>query len=404
MKNNRALLLSSVMMRGFGVSVVAEELANRMPQFGWDLYIGAIHLDDNFAATPTFLINPDVQEILKFCQEWRIDVVIAQTTPYFEVLPHLVRHIPVIVYEHGDPTPAFFAEDGKEREKIRQNKIQNVYPFANKVLAISHFLVQDIEWPAAEVVTNGCNHVPNFGLKPMQEVVDNRRRLKVGTLMRLGSGEAQYKGNALFRTLIAQLRENNNDIEFCVMGRGTETDGDEWREIGVTPILNAPDEEKAKYLRGLDIFISPSMWEGFNLPIVEAQALGTVGIGFDTGAHPETTLHLASSLEDAISMIEHWNQNREHLNLACERAYKYVRYQFDWNETAQSIANHCVSVSSMVTPRRLSNDQFVVKEKIGSKRDKTKERFLKKVLRIWRREGIFGTLHLIIKRLKSLVF
>jgi glycosyltransferase involved in cell wall biosynthesis len=373
------------MMRGFGVSVVAEELVKRMPQFGWDLYIGTIHLDDNFADIPTFLMNPDAREILKFCREWDIGVVLAQTTPYFEVLPYLVGHIPVIAYEHGDPTPAFFSADGEERERIRQNKIHNVYPHVNKVLASSHFLVHDIEWPAAEVVTLGCNHVPDLGLKPLIGSGTESRPLRIGTLIRLGSGEAQYKGNSLFRKLVAKVRENNSHIEFCVMGRGTETDGDEWREIGVTPILNAPDEEKAKYLRGLDIFISPSMWEGFNLPIVEAQALGTVGIGFDTGAHPETALHLASSLEDAISMIKHWNENREHLNLACERAYKYVRSQFDWNETAQSIAKHCTSVSP-VLPHRWSG----------------KEKFKTKALRIWRREGIVGITRLIIRRLRAL--
>jgi glycosyltransferase involved in cell wall biosynthesis len=388
------------MMRGFGVSIVAEELAKRMSQFGWDLYVGTIRVDGNFSATPTFLINPDAQEILKFCREWNIEVVLAQTTPYFEVLPHLVGHIPVIVYEHGDPTPAFFAGDGAERERIRQYKIQNVYPVANKVLASSHFLVQDIEWPAAEVVTLGCNHVPDFGLKRGQGTIANSRPLRVGTLMRLGAGEAQYKGNGLFRELVAKLRKNNDDIEFCVMGRGTESDGDEWREIGVTPILNAPDEAKVEYLRGLDIFISPSMWEGFNLPIVEAQALGTVGIGFDAGAHPETALHLASSLDDAVSMIEHWNVNRQHLNLACERAYAYVRSQFDWDLTAQGIAQHCDSVSSTISDRQLVEDEST-KQKVNSINDqKVNGRLIPKLLRVWRREGTRGTVRLVLIRMK----
>jgi len=386
------------MMRGFGVSIVAEELAKRMPQFGWDLYVGTIRVDGNFSATPTFLMNSDAQEILKFCRDWNIELVLAQTTPYFEVLPHLVGHIPVIVYEHGDPTPAFFANDGEERERIRQHKIQNVYPVANKVLASSHFLVQDIEWPAAEVVTLGCNHVPDFGLKLGQGTIANSRPLRVGTLMRLGAGEAQYKGNGLFRELVVKLRKNNNDIEFCVMGRGTESDGDEWREIGVTPILNAPDEAKVEYLRGLDIFISPSMWEGFNLPIVEAQALGTVGIGFDAGAHPETALHLASSLDDAVSMIEHWNVNRQHLNLACERAYTYVRSQFDWNLTAEEIAKQCASVSSIYVNNGTVDAEAKEQEANTHNARKADEVLIKKVVRIWRREGIIGTLKLVQKR------
>ena len=401
MKNRRALLLCSVMMRGYGVSIVAEELAKRMPQFGWDLYVGTIRADGNYAATPTFLMNPDAQEILKFCREWNIEVVLAQTTPYFEVLPHLVGHIPVMVYEHGDPTPAFFTGDSEERERIRQNKLQNVYPVVNKVLASSHFLVQDIGWPEAEVVTLGCNHVPDLGLKPKNEFASSEKALRVGTLIRLGAGEAQYKGNALFRELVSRLRANNREIEFYVMGRGTEADGDEWRDIGVTPILNAPDDAKAEYLRTLDVFVSPSMWEGFNLPIVEAQALGTVGIGFDVGAHPETALHLASSMNDAISMIEHWNENQKHLELSCERAYKHVRSQLDWDVTAQNITRYCAATSSITLTYWSANEETEKQGKSNSGGQEVGSGLLGKGIRVVRREGLIGSMRLIRKRIKG---
>lgn len=390
MSNKRALLLCSVMMRGFGVSIVAEELAKNMPQFGWDLYVGAMRVDGNFGAINTFLIAPDPQEILKFCRDWKIDVVLAQTTPYFEVLPQLVGQIPVIVYEHGDPTPAFFAGDGEERERIRLNKIQNVYPRVNRVLASSHFLVQDISWPATQVVTLGCDHVPDLGLKPLQDVKSQATgALKVGTLMRLGPGEAQYKGNGIFRQLVAQLRSRNAAIEFFVMGRGTLADGDEWRSVGIEPILNAPDDEKAKYLRGLDVFVSPSMWEGFNLPIVEAQGLGTVGIGFDTGAHPETALHLASSINDATSMIEHWNSDRAHLAHACERAYKYVRTQFLWSLTAEGIVQHCEAVLAEQTSK--SHDIGALdRSKMDHERSVPNISTLRRAARLLKREGVSG--------------
>jgi glycosyltransferase involved in cell wall biosynthesis len=390
MSNKRALLLCSVMMRGFGVSIVAEELAKNMLQYGWDLYVGAMRVDGNFGAINTFLIAPDAQEILKFCRDWKIDVVLAQTTPYFEVLPQLAEQIPIIVYEHGDPTPAFFAGDGEERERIRLNKIQNVYPQVNRVLASSYFLVQDISWPNAQVVTLGCDHVPDLGLKPEQDVKSRAASaLKVGTLMRLGPGEAQYKGNAIFRQLVEQLRSRNSAIEFYVMGRGTLADGDEWRSVGIEPILNAPDDEKAKYLRGLDVFVSPSMWEGFNLPIVEAQALGTVGIGFDTGAHPETALHLASSINDATSMIEHWNSDRAHLALACERAYKYVRTQFLWSLTAKGIVQQCEEVLA----EQISKSHYIGAlntSKMDHERPVSNIGTLRRATRLLKREGVSG--------------
>jgi hypothetical protein len=179
------------------------------------------------------------------------------------------------------------------------------------------------------------------------------------------------------------------------MGRGTEADGDEWREVGVTPILNAPDDAKAEYLRTLDVFVSPSMWEGFNLPIVEAQALGTVGIGFDVGAHPETALHLASSISDAISMIEHWNSDRKHLALACERAYQYVRTQFDWDLTAEGISIHC---SDLLISPQTQNIESSVETKMSSQ--PARSGVLKRGVRLLRREGLRGVRR-VLKRLFS---
>lgn len=156
--------------------------------------------------------------------------------------------------------------------------------------------------------------------------------------MRLGSGEARYKGVELFEKLIEELH-GEPGINFSIMGRGTEEDGERWRSKGVTTHLNATDDERSQYLRNLDIFISPSLWEGFNLPLVEAQASGTVGIAFDTGAHPETTPFLLTSIQDAVPLIKTWADNRDQLLRASEISYEFVRAKFKWETTASQFAH-----------------------------------------------------------------
>jgi hypothetical protein len=143
------------------------------------------------------------------------------------------------------------------------------------------------------------------------------------------------------------------------------------------------------------------MWEGFNLPIVEAQALGTVGIGFDVGAHPETALHLASSMNDAISMIEHWNENQKHLELSCERAYKHVRSQFDWDVTAQNITRYCAATSSVTLTYRSANEETEKQVKSDSGVQEVGSGLLGKGIRVMRREGLIGSIRLIRKRVKG---
>jgi glycosyltransferase involved in cell wall biosynthesis len=340
MTHRRALFLSSVMMRGYGVSVVADEIAQRIGAFGWDVMIGSLSIDETYRAKGVVEIAADPSAVAQFCRTNGIAAVIAQTTPYFEVLPALCSEFPTIVFEHGDPSPHFFDKDAEERQRIRLNKISNVYPHVTRVLASSHFLRHDIEWLSAAVVPLGCDHVPDPGPKDLTLTVQRLGRpLRVGTLMRLGDGESRYKGVELFADLIEATHEHGG-IEFAIMGRGTDADRDRWESLGVEVHLNATDEARAAYLRGLDVLFSPSLWEGFNLPLVEAQASGTVGVAFDVGAHPETTPFLASNLEDAARMLRAWNNDRNQLERASLRSYRFARAKFRWDTTARLLANH----------------------------------------------------------------
>ena len=311
MTNRRVLFLSSVMLRGYGVSVVAHEIAARIGPYGWDMVVGCMLSDDTYRCEGVVELAADPNAVATFCRENGIEAVVAQTTPYFEILPALASEFPTIVFEHGDPSPHFFDQDGEERQRIRINKIENVYPSVSKVLASSHFLRHDIEWLSAAVVPLGCDHVPDLGPKDLTMTAHRLARpLRVGTLMRLGEGESKYKGVDLFADLVEKSR-GRDGIEFAIMGRGTDADRDRWESLGVEVHLNATDEERSVYLRDLDVLVSPSMWEGFNLPLVEAQASGTVGVAFDIGAHPETTPFLASSLDDLTLLLRAWNNNRD---------------------------------------------------------------------------------------------
>lgn len=254
----KALLLSSVMLRGYGVSVVAGELIKRSQQHGWKIISGCLQYDEDYESDDCHVLPADAAVILDFCRRENIDVVVAQTSPYFEVLPAISAYYPTIAYEHGDPTPAFFDSDADERETIRRNKIENVYPKVNKVVTVSHFLKYDIEWPDAEVCYSGCDHVLN---QTSVECTtrDPRSPTKIGTLMRLGAGEAQYKGNDIYVQLVHRLQQQIQ-IEPWIMGRGTLEDKRHWTELGVHTVINASDRDKEQYLSELDVFVSCSQW------------------------------------------------------------------------------------------------------------------------------------------------
>lgn len=47
------------------------------------------------------------------------------------------------------------------------------------------------------------------------------------------------------------------------------------------------DEELPAYYCSCDVYVTCSMWEGFNIPIVEANAVGKPAVAFNVGSHPE---------------------------------------------------------------------------------------------------------------------
>ncbi|MBW2989895.1 glycosyltransferase family 4 protein, partial [Candidatus Woesearchaeota archaeon] len=47
------------------------------------------------------------------------------------------------------------------------------------------------------------------------------------------------------------------------------------------------DEELPEHYAACDAYVTASLWEGFDLPAAEAQAMGKPVVAFDAGAHKE---------------------------------------------------------------------------------------------------------------------
>ncbi len=329
------LFLTFRMALGYGVDVAISNIIGHLTALGHQVTIGCLESDGHYPDLDIRQIDASPDSITGLINELGCDCIIAHTTPFFEVLPLLDPMIPRWALEYGDPTPEFFPLDGDERKRIKDAKIKNCYPVLDGVMAISHFIRSDICWPAASVIHIGCDHVPDPGSKgPLDFHLDPAAavQLHVGTLMRLGHGEANYKGNQLFLEMVEKIIEHGVSVRFEAMGRGTPEDAAFFEAKGIKTYLNAPDSQKWEYLRGLDVFISPSMWEGFNLPLAEAQALGTMGIAFGTGAHPEVTPFVFSSVEEIVALLKRLAADRALLQRSSLLSYRFVRKQFFWEK------------------------------------------------------------------------
>jgi glycosyltransferase involved in cell wall biosynthesis len=332
------LFLSAMMEQGWGVSLEIAEICRRLRRDGAQAFVGTSRTDGSFGWAGVDLVEPHREAIQALASRRRADVIAALTSPYFEVLPSLSANFETWAWENGDPTPSFFVHDRRDRIAMARHKLEAVYPNVRRVIAISDFIKHDIGWPRADVVRLGSDHVPAMPPKGPADIGGrDSRPIRVGTLMRLGRGEAHYKGNQLFLQLVDSLRAQAFEVEFHVAGRGTEKDAASFRARDVVPHLNLDDDAKIRYLRSLDVFVSMSLWEGFNLPLAEAQAVGTFGLALDVGAHPEICPYLLSHPEDAVRYVTRAVEDGQWLLEVSARCAGFIRSRYSWDSTAAAV-------------------------------------------------------------------
>lgn len=331
------LFLSVVMGRGYGVSVAIEEVARGLMARGVPVVIGCERYDWGSPTLDVRVVGNTLQAVEQLAEELAPVIIVGVTTPYFEILPLLAHRFDCWAWEHGDPTPALFQQDRVERGRIILRKQRESYPAVRGVIVPSEFLKHDINWAPSIVVYNGCDHAPFVPPKTLRDLQPGfGKPLKIGALMRMGPGEACYKGNHLFIEMVKAARSADLSVEAHAAGRGTPQDAEPFEELGIIPHLNLSDEDKYEYLRGLDLFFSFSLWEGFNLPLIEAQAMGTMSLCLDAGAHPEVCPFLLNTPRQGLQYIERALQDRSWLGSQSSFAYRFVRKRFQWDQAAEA--------------------------------------------------------------------
>ena len=90
-------------------------------------------------------------------------------------------------------------------------------------------------------------------------------------------------------------------------GKGTKDDAKYFESHRVWVHLNAKDEEKFNFLRNLNIFVTSSFWEGFNLPLMKP-ASGNWN-ALDMEHIPEVTPFVMSNLNEMVYFIRECNKN-----------------------------------------------------------------------------------------------
>jgi GT2 family glycosyltransferase/glycosyltransferase involved in cell wall biosynthesis len=294
------------MLTGFGVDLCIDQLATGLTRRGHDVTVYCSVADEVYRNRPYRIQRAPVHAtdlmpvmdrrgaIWSELVDSEVDVVEVHAFPFFSMLPRL--RIPSVAVDHGVSLTSGMSLWRRANFGYVSWMLYNRYlPKATRIVTISDFLRRQM--PArvrlrAEVIGWGSDHY--WRPVPGQEALAYRRSkgisddtvlaLYVGRLNHTGQ---PYKGVAELLGHIRALQGEGLPAGLLCVGFGSREDAAAIRDAGGVAVLTAPAEEMPLAYSAADLFVTCSHWEGFGLPLLEAQRFGRPSVAYAVGAHPE---------------------------------------------------------------------------------------------------------------------
>jgi len=159
----------------------------------------------------------------------------------------------------------------------------------------------------------------------------------LGYCTRLHRHHALYKGTHELLEIGRRIKKLHPHCETLLAGAGSPEDEAWVRSEGAIPAANLPREEMAGFYCALDMYVCPSRWEGFNLPLLEAAWLNVPSVAYNIGAHGE---HAPGLLVDELSLDELGRATLtllrdSHLRGQFQKSAHSRARQFSWDNSAR---------------------------------------------------------------------
>ncbi|WP_457797494.1 glycosyltransferase family 4 protein [Methylocystis sp. S23] len=358
----------------FGVDRILIELARTLVSQGWRVTFACLRceLEVVRAISPHVHViendGGDLFEVEAACARYLdaawdeigkdapVDAVLCGGFPFFHVAALGERRgVPSIFIDAGA-----VPHDGLDESRVAaQRAVRRLralsLPHFDRVLPISEFLKESQTIPdrgsgaGVKVVPLGVDHLAGK-VFTAGEALSREERLQIERLERLvarnaslilnlGRFEADgYKNSGgsflLLRELLRRARDaDGGDIQLLVLGKPQEIAVPQDLQNHVIRLGTPSDDALSRIMRLAHAGFSPSLWEGFNLPIGEMQIVGRPAFAFNVGAHPEVILHpwfLCASVEEAAEKIERALAGRLPDGVFEEKRIEAYRARFAW--------------------------------------------------------------------------
>ena len=346
----RILMLSAVHGQGHGVPVVLRLHAEHLASLGHEVFVGgpSVHRGIPYAGCHRVELHDPI-EAASYAVANDIDVIVAHTPPFFSVVRWVGSWPRCILYDYGEPPAQLFA-DSEEREAELAEK-RFAFGIADRVFAISSAVRAEANRDDMGIIRLGNAHLGRWSEALLPKRAPTRARwgwdgkAVILNVCRFHRAERRYKGIDLYAEVANRFRKAYpalaDKVVFVLAGKGTREDVAEVEALGISAIANVSDAELTDLYAAADIYMSFSQWEGYNLGIGQALALGLPVIASDIPAHREfgiaTTNDPATAAEGLGPLVEAALSGR----LLAERAPKLWAWDEPLAVFAAEVENAC---------------------------------------------------------------
>lgn len=346
---------------GHGVSVATVWLAEALSCAGHEVIVCGPDLDNADALlsrAPTFARAPldpvvgpvlhrarDVTRLIDVINRLRPDCYLPVTFPFDRLAGQLDS--PTICYDHGVVSTRGAGLPLRAAVGVVAASATLARRRATGVITVSEWLAARMarfaDASRIRVVPNGVDHVAKMRHGPVDRQTA-RRMLGVAddtflafTVGRLGPA-ARYKGIHRLAHALARRGFFRDGGLLCAAGDGSAKDYAWLAARSVTVLGRLDASGLAAAYAAADLYTSPSCWEGFNLPLLEAQWLGLPVAALDRCAHPEVILERHALLPTMAALADWIIQFAAGTPLddqaATDRRCAFAR-SFTWNVAAE---------------------------------------------------------------------
>lgn len=242
----------------------------------------------------------DIKKVIKYTRALKnYDIVISHFYP-MNILAYFAKklyNIQYLYYNAGVAFPHLF-EKFSEKAYMRIFKFLNNITIKNadKIISISRYLRAELkkETGLDSIVEYPPIDKKRFKRKANGTSIRKKYALGKSPLILYIGRISPHKGIHLLITAFKIAKEKIPDIKLIIVGKATFNNYFDKLKALTNGIAKdviftgfVPDNKIVEYYVSCDIYATASLWEGYNLPIAEAQACGKPVVAFDLCSHPE---------------------------------------------------------------------------------------------------------------------